>query len=64
MCDFCAYLRRCYVAPVLYRTAAGRCGTILGAVLDDAATDLAGVVVAKPTTLKARLIFYAKPTTR
>jgi hypothetical protein len=32
-CDSCAYLRRCYVAPVLYRTAAGRCGTILGAVV-------------------------------
>jgi hypothetical protein len=31
---FCAYLRRCYVAPVLYRRAAGRCGTILVAVLD------------------------------
>jgi hypothetical protein len=30
-CDFHAYLRRCYVAPVLYRAAAGRCGTILGA---------------------------------
>ena len=30
-CGFCAYLRRCYVAPVLYRREAGRCGTILGA---------------------------------
>jgi hypothetical protein len=37
----CAYLRRCYVAPVLYRTAAGRCGTILGAVNDEASTNLA-----------------------
>jgi hypothetical protein len=36
-----AYLRRCYVAPVLYRTAAGRCGTILGAVNDEASTNLA-----------------------
>lgn len=41
-CDFDAYLRRCYVAPVLYRTAAGRCGTILGAVVNDAAKDLVG----------------------
>jgi hypothetical protein len=41
-CGFCAYLRRCYVAPVLYRTAAGRCGTILGAVVNDAARDLVG----------------------
>jgi hypothetical protein len=37
----CAYLRRCYVAPVLYRTAAGRCGTILGAVNCEASTNLA-----------------------
>jgi hypothetical protein len=37
----CAYLRRCYVAPVLYRTAAGRCGTILDAVNDEASTNLA-----------------------
>jgi hypothetical protein len=42
VCSFCAYLRRSYVAPVLYRTAAGRCGTILDTVLDNAATTLAG----------------------
>jgi len=32
----------CYVAPVLYRTAAGRRGAILGAFDDDAARDLVG----------------------
>jgi hypothetical protein len=35
----------CYVAPVLYRTAAGRCGTILGAFEDDAAKHLVVVLM-------------------
>lgn len=46
-CGFAVYLRRCYVAPVLSRTRAGRCGTILDAELDDAATALAARCLAE-----------------